>query len=89
MILPVLYSLIVFIFIKKNMVIQLSTLKMISYIYIVITLIGGLLHVIMLFADEIKGQFRIMIEAVFCLTECFNAFLMFVYLHTAQQYLGK
>jgi hypothetical protein len=89
LIFPIIYFFITFIFVKKNMVTRLPLLKTISHIYIVVTLLGGLLHIILMATDDVTGQFRIMVAAVFCLTECFNAFLMFVYLRTAQKYVGK
>ena len=70
------------------MVSKLPLLKRISQIYVALTVLAALLHIIITAASDVRGQFRIMIAGVSCLTEAFNVFLVLIYLRTAQRYIG-
>ena len=77
------------IFSKKSIASTFSTFTIIVYAYIGILALSTLLHIIMVAADDVIGQYKIEIAAAFSLTECFNTFLVLNYLSTAKRLINN
>ena len=85
---PIGFIFVALMFASKAIVKAIRILAFAVYAYVGALGLSALLHLIMTVTDDVGGQFRIMIAATHALTECFNIFLVLVYLHSAQTYIS-
>ena len=87
-VIPLGFTFIALTFAFKNKVVAFPTLSLACYIFIGLMVLSTILNVSILLGSALRTEFRVMLAAVFTLTELFNSFLVFVYVRSAQSYIS-